>query len=324
MAGDRDLAVAFATALGAGARRGWEMTASTGVRGLRLLQESPAFAEFLLSEANPRSFEVLRSNVAGERRARALRDAGERPPPGAPFDYVDVDPYGSPLSFLATAFGALADDGVLGVTATDLTVLAGAQAAACRRRYGANPVRGRLGPEGALRILLVVLALEARRSGRHIEPLLAYVGGHHVRAYVRVLPGAGAPDPVALVEPDRWAGPELSGRPPFGPFWLGPLIEPALAERLRVPASAAAPRELAGRIERFRGEAGPVAPFYYEANALASRLHLPRPPPAESLLELLRAGGYRATRTHVRPEGLRTDAPRSFVEEAARQALGAP
>ena len=323
MALDRDVGVALVRALERAPGDGWEATAATGVRGLRLLRETSGFRSFVLTEANPRTFAVLRTNAARDPRASALCADGVRPPPSAPFGYVDVDPYGSPLPFLAGAVRATRTGGVLAVTATDMPVLAGAQPAACRRRYGASPVRGRLGPEGALRILLMVLVREARAQGRGLRPLLAYVGGHHVRAYVELLAAPLSDEPVGPISAEGWTGPDLGHGDPWGPFWLGPLVEPGVAGRLEVPPSAERPRQLARFLAFVREDALPLPPFYFEGNVLASALGLGSPPPLDEVLVALRARGYRAGRTHVRPEGLRTDAPRAEVEATVRQLAGA-
>lgn len=323
MAIDRDLGVAFARALGRSLEDGWEATAATGVRGLRLLREGAGFRSFVFTEASRRTYEVLQQNVAGDRRASAILGDGTVPPPGAPFGYVDVDPYGSPLRFLPSAFRATRTGGVLAVSATDMPVLAGAQPSACRRRYGAEPVRGRLGPEGALRILLMVLVREAGSAGRSVRPLLSYVGGHHVRAYVEL--GPGIPEsPVGTIDPSRWNGPRLPGTAPIGPLWLGPLVDPEIVGRLAVPTSAQRPRELGRFLSLLAEDAEVVQPFYYEANVVASDLGLARPPRLAQLLTELRKVGYRAGRTHVRPEGFRTDAPRPAVEAVARALGGSP
>jgi tRNA (guanine26-N2/guanine27-N2)-dimethyltransferase len=323
MAADRDLAVAFARAWAGSAppdRTGWEVTAATGVRGLRLLHESGVFREFLLTETNPSAFRVLELNVQRFPGAVAKFADGRRPPAGGPFDYVDVDPYGSPVPFLASAIPSVRPGGVLAVTATDMMVLAGVQRGASESRYGARPVRGRLAPEGGLRILLAHLARTARRAGRRVEPLLAYAKDHYVRAYLRLPPTSeGDPaDPIGPIDPATWDGPEVGDRGPYGPLWLGPLGSPELVRTLRVPPGAERPRELAGFLERLQEEAGIDRPFYYEPNRLASVLGLPFPPAVPALRDALRAHGYRAGRTHARPEGIRTDAPRRDVEAIAR------
>lgn len=329
MAGDRDLAVAFAIAWGSergGGGAGWDVTAATGVRGLRLVHESGAFDRFLLTEANPEAVEVLRKNAASYPGVTVRGTDGRSSPMGATFDYVDIDPYGTPAPFVASALAALRPGGVLAVTATDMMVLAGAQKGACERRYGSRPVRGRLGPEGGLRILLAFLARAARAQGRVVRPRLAYVRDHHLRVYAEVaaVSPAAPPDPVGTVDPATWSGPSVGEFGPYGPLWLGPLFDASLVGRLRAPATAARPAETARFIARLREEVGADRPFYYESNELAGHLALPVPPSLTALFEAIRARGFRVARTHARPEGFRTDAPRRAVEELARELGGPP
>ncbi len=322
MAGDRDLGIALARALvpsPLGERSGWEMTSATGVRGLRLLRESGVFRSFAFSEANPEAAGVLRENVARFPGASAFEGDARIPPPGAPFDYVDLDPYGTPVPFVPVAVAAVRPGGVLAVTATDMMVLAGAQPAACAQRYGARPVRGRLGPEGGLRILLAHLSHEAERQGRSIRPLLAYSRDHYVRAYLEVVDRLPHPAPVGVIEPERWHGPFVGSRGPYGPMWLGPLFDPALVARLATPEGAARPREIERLIARLQEEVTVDRPFYFEANLLAAKLGLPMPLSLASVQQGLRSLGFRAARTHARPEGFRTDAPREAVEELVRR-----
>lgn len=322
MAGDRDVGVAVLRAWTRRApdpaRSGWEMLAATGARGLRLVGETHALATLLLTEANPEAYRVLVRNGEGRPGVTfADRDARTNPP-GGPFGYVDLDPYGSPAPFVRVALDAVRPGGLLAVTATDMMVLAGAQPAACVRRYGARPVRGRLGPEGGLRILLAYLARSAAERGRSVRPVLAYVRDHHVRAYVEVRDGV-VPAPIDTIVSDSWTGPPLGDSGPWGPLWLGPIHDPELAEGLEVPDTAAQPREVGTFLARIAEEARIDRPFYYEPNTLARRLGIPRPSPLESWVERLRASGFRAGRTHVRPEGFRTDAPRAVVEATARE-----
>ena len=322
MAGDRDLAVSFATAWATrGNRRltGWDVTAATGVRGLRLLHESGAFDSFLLTEANDLAAAVLATNAARYPGASTVRHDGRSPPAFSAFDYVDVDPYGSPIPFVAAALAALRPGGVLAVTATDMMVLAGVQRGACERRYGARPIRGRLGPEGGLRILLAYLARAARARDLSVRPRLSYVRDHHVRAYVTVdRSGSVDSDPVRTIELADWTGPALGGSGPWGPLWVGPLFDREVVEAMRAPADAATPRPTARFLDRVRDEATADVPFYFEANRLAAELALRTPPALSDLVPALRTLGFRAARTQARPEGFRTDAPRSVVAEVAR------
>ena len=314
MALDRDLEVSVGLALRAGGhaiRRAWEMTAATGVRGLRLLHEARLPVELLASESHPVAFDWLERNCAiyHAEGAKARRLDARSPVEVRAFDWVDLDPYGSPLPFLEAAVDAASERAVLAVTATDLRVLAGADGGIAERRYGGRPPRGRLGPEGGLRLLLATIDRALRQRGRGMRPILAYVGGHHLRAYVVLEPSASPEPPIALLDPGTWEGPPLPGPGPFGPMWLGPLFDPGLVRGLTPAAGAARPAELGKFIGLLRGEAEVDRPFYYESNELASSLGLGTPPPVEDLLAILRAAGFMAARTHARPGAFRTTAP---------------
>ncbi|MGD0718666.1 MAG: hypothetical protein ABSA15_03700 [Thermoplasmata archaeon] len=324
MAFDRDVGVALAHALRArqdSPLRGWEMLAATGVRGLRMVNESGLFASLLQTEAHPEAFAVLHMNAEPfHDRGVTVREADARELPAeAPFDYVDLDPYGTPVPFLASALHALRPGGVLAVTATDMMVLAGVQPKVCVVRYGAQPVRGRLGPEGGLRILMKHVAEAARARGRVLRPLLCYVHDHHVRAYVEIAPKlpSSAPDPIAAIDAASWTGPALGSPGRLGPMWLGPLFDAELVRSMRAPEHAERSRETVGFLGRLREEVEVDRPFYYECNELARALGLARPPSFLAMQEGLARAGARSARTHARAGAFRTDAGRSVVEGVA-------
>jgi tRNA (guanine26-N2/guanine27-N2)-dimethyltransferase len=328
MALDRDLSVAVLAAwrLRAGdALRGWDMLSATGARGLRLLHESGAFAEMTLTDAHPEAQAVLAANAGpfAPRGARVLPWDARRPIAHEAFEYVDLDPFGTPVPFLTAAFESLIPGGLLAVTATDMPVLAGVQRKACEGRYGATPLRGHLGPEGGLRILLAYLDRAARARGRTLRPMLAYVLGHHVRAYVEVSvprPAEDAPAPVGPLPFAGYAGPPLPPGGPYGPLWLGALFDPAFVSELRVPSTPARERELTALLGRFHEESRVDHPFFYEPNRIARSAGLAAPPSLERLAARLRSDGFAFGRSHARPSAFRTDAPASRVLDAARAA----
>ena len=322
---DRDLNVAFARALRASGRAaltGWEMLGATGVRGLRLVRETDLFAALMITEGDRSAIEVLERNVAhlGLSQVRTRQTDARSPAAEGPFDYIDLDPYGSPLPYLDSLLRSARLPAVVGVTATDLMVLAGAVRGACETRYGARPVHGRLAPEGGLRIVLARLAHEARARGAAVRPLLSYVHDHHVRTYAELLPLREGPasDPVRTLEPPTWDGPPLGPGASYGPLWVGPLFDRGFVERLEPLPSASRPRELAAFIARVKEEARVDRPFYYEPNEIAHHLRLSEPPALDALLHELRRRGAGAVRAHPRPSAFRTDAPRALVEDVAR------
>lgn len=328
MALDRDLNVALVTAaLPEGARAaGVDLLAATGVRGLRLLRETGRFRTMVLADRGTAALAALARNAARYRPEGAAVVALDARRPGlrGPFAYVDLDPFGTPVPYLDGALALTAERGLLAVTATDMPVLAGVARGVAERRYGGRPIRGRLGPEGGLRLLLSELARRARALGRTVRPLASYVHDHHVRALVRVDGPTETPDPVALVDPASFPGPRLPAGAPYGPLWTGPLFDPELTSRLRAPAAAARPRELARWLERFREEAAAPGLFYYESNEIARELRLAEPLAPDRIVAALRAHGLAAARSHVRDGAIRTPAGRTEVGAIVRELAGRP
>ena len=323
---DRDLDVAVVRASSPGAHRslrGWDLLAATGVRGLRLLHESDAFHEMLLTEQNAEAFAVLQRNVApyaGEG-ARAIRHDATTPLEEGAFGYVDVDPFGTPVPFVPAALTAVRNEGLLAVTATDLPVLAGVSRGVCESRYRARPIRGYRAGEAAVRIVMAYLARTVGEMGRKVRPALAYVHDHYLRIYARVESSRTAEslDSVAMVPGAGWDGPSLPAGGPYGPMWMGPLFDPETVARLCVPETSDRRRELAALIARFQEEATADVPFSYEPNRLAKELGLRHPPALTRLLSMLREQGFRAARSHVRPAAFRTTAPYGVVARVARE-----
>ena len=321
MALSRDLTIAVVTAYAKERGyplRAWDALSATGVRAVRLLRETRAIREILCTELHPEALQILRANArdwGGDSMVVEARDA-RSPPPQAPFDLVDLDPYGTPAPFLEAALRSLSPGGLLAVTATDMAVLAGPERAACERRYGARPLRTYLCREAGLRILLGAVRREALRWGQRADPILSYAHDYYVRAFLRILPAQGEDAfPLRSIPFEGYEGPPLPLSARGGPLWTGPLWDARFLEGVQ-PAETSADLKGATRLlEILREESGVPALFHYEIGEEAKRLHLSRPPPREAVLEALRRAGRKSARTHVTPSGWRTEAP---PEEVAR------
>jgi tRNA (guanine26-N2/guanine27-N2)-dimethyltransferase len=321
MALNRDLSVAAVATEGEGRGsplRAWDMLAASGVRALRWVREVPARLEVFATELHPDALAILHLNAQewarGCLKVRA-HDAREVPEE-SPFDVVDLDPYGTPVPYLESAYRSLSPGGLLQVTATDMAVLAGPEKRTCERRYGARPVRNFLCREAGLRILVGFVARQARQYGRLIRPLVCYAHDHYVRALLRVDASPdGIPLPLAVLPYEGYDGPPLPARGPGGPVWIGPLLDRDYLARLRTHRPRKASAGLVPLIERLLEEAEVPAPFYYEVGERCHSLKLSRVPPREEILASLKRRGWKATRTHLTPTGWKTDAPREVVDQ---------
>ena len=103
-----------------------------------------------------------------------------------PYQWIDLDPFGSPVDFLDSAIQSLSRVGVLDVTATDTAALCGSSKTSAARRYGATGILDSYMHDDAVRILLGTIARVAAMHDRHIRPLISLFDGHHVRVSVLI------------------------------------------------------------------------------------------------------------------------------------------
>jgi tRNA (guanine26-N2/guanine27-N2)-dimethyltransferase len=91
----------------------------------------------------------------------------------------------------------------------------------------------------------------------------------------------------------------------IGPLWLGPLGQPMVVRRLQPSgwSSVASARLLS----LLKSECE-MPPFFVTTDELAAA-ERHSPPRLDRFIEGLREIGYRATRTHFHPRGVKTDAP---------------
>lgn len=161
----------------------------------------------------------------------------------AAYQWVDLDPFGSPVGFLDAAIQGLARVGFLEVTATDTAALTGSSASSQQRRYGAKGIVDTYAHDDAVRVLLGLVATTAARHDRTIVPVLALFDGHHVRVSVKVIRSKERASDV--LDNMGWRIREPEGAYRFvqhptpeevergsGPLWVGPLWDRDIAGRM--------------------------------------------------------------------------------------------
>ena len=236
------------------------------------------------------------------------------------FDYVDLDPFGSPMPFLQSAIRGCGKRGILAITATDTAPLAGAHAPKCRRRYQCEPIRGFMCHEGGLRILMCNIARELAKFDRGMTPLLSFYADHYFRTYVRVEEGAKAADEtlaklgymqynMETMERSVSQFPDREHR--YGPFWLGPLHDPYTLSRMS-PEGMADQRRCVKYLDLWRNELDDQV-FVYDIAELSSHLKM-SPPRIDDFMVYLNEHG-RASKSHVSPTSFKTDIPLEKLKE---------
>lgn len=311
MAFNRDVSVMFLRSLGRELTVADAMTA-TGSRAVRIANEVPG-TFVTANDIDPATIPFIEANielngldncVASNRNMHSL--FAERS-----FDYVDLDPFGSPVPFTQSAIRGCKRNGLLAITATDTAPLAGAHAQKCRRRYQSEPISGYMCHEGGLRILMCSIAKELAKFDRGMVPLLSFYADHYFRTYIRVTEGADAADKTLAQlgymhydteTLERSASHECDEHP-YGPFWLGRLHDTETLDKMS-PENTATEKRCGKMLELWRGELDAEV-FLFDLSELSSSQKL-SPPRLEDMVAALSEHG-RASRTHFSPTSFKTD-----------------
>ena len=159
------------------------------------------------------------------------------------YQWIDLDPFGSPVQFLDAALQGLSRIGVLEITATDTAALTGSSPSSQARRYGAKGIVDVYAHDDAVHLLLATVATCAARLDKSVTPLMALFDGHHVRISCLVKTSREKASKIGdmigwrVREDDvpyrfvRHPTPEQVKRA-SGPMWIGPIWDKDIAGRM--------------------------------------------------------------------------------------------
>ncbi|MEA3143851.1 MAG: tRNA (guanine26-N2/guanine27-N2)-dimethyltransferase, partial [Thermoplasmata archaeon] len=327
MALNRDLSVLLVEAFARAKGREIDVAdalAGTGARSLRLAKEVEAPLIVHANDGDASAVKAIRKGATANGIAPGRLQVTEGDAhillAARRFDVVDLDPCGSPAPFLDAAMRSVRHGGLLCATATDTGALAGKFPRVCRRRYDAHhglhkaPWRAEVG----LRILAGALVRSAARFERSAVPVLAIASGHWMRVVAQVEDGPHGDAAVRRL--GNAAMDDATGNGRFlaqgesaadwaGPLWTGPLHDAGLLAGMAEAAGGktlARPKETLALVELLRQEVDAPA-FWIVPDRLQKRFRPPAPR-RDAFMQRLRDAGFKAARSHLEPQGIRTDA----------------
>jgi N2,N2-dimethylguanosine tRNA methyltransferase len=312
MAFNRDISVMLLRSLGRKMSAVDAMSAS-GSRAIRIAKECPDIS-VTANDRSPEAYELIKKNIefSGLTNCEATNKNLHILLTESVFDYVDIDPFGSPMPFLHSAIRGCRRKGILAITATDTAPLAGAHRGKCERRYQSRPMRGPMCHETGLRILMATVARELAKFDRGMKPILSFYSDHYFRTYVEVTEGADAADNTLgqLIHMsydrktlERNCSNERNEEFCYGPFWGGPLHNKDILEKM--DASGMEKEKRCNKMLGLWKEELDNIPISYDVSEISSFLKVTSPR-IENLLEIMNRYG-KASRSHTSPTAFRTD-----------------
>lgn len=278
--------------------------AASGIRGIRFLLELPKnkIKEIYFNDYDKDFRKTIKNNLKlnklktskikisnTEANLFLLNSTG--------FDYIDIDPFGTPNQFLGCAIKRLNRDGILAVTATDTSALCGTYPKACLRKYWAIPLRNELMHELGLRILIRKVQLVAAQYDKALIPIFSYSKDHYMRIFLKSEKAKSKVDEV-LKQHEHYEN--------AGPIWVGNLWDEQLVKSM-VKNNTIEGNEKFLKI--IKGESVINTIGFYDIHKIVKRNKIKNIPRKLELIKRIKQLGYKAGETHFNPEAIRSDIP---------------
>ncbi len=295
----------------------------TGVRGIRYLKES-GVSKVVFNDANDKAATFIKKNIAKnkvEKKSEVLiMDVNQALANSPCFDVIELDPFGTPLHAMDSAFRRGKKKFILSITFTDLANLCGGHKDVCKRYYRACSINCQFSHELALRIALARSAEIAAFHDYGVTPIVSWYEGHYVKLLLlcdkrsekadknfenigvawfcsKCLSRGVSKTRLALCD----CGEKLKIA---SSLWIGSYLDKTIVKN---------------SLTRLSGKAEKIAllllneleiPLFYSLPELTS-FSKKQTPKIDVFTEKLRKSGFDASKTHFSPDAFKTNAPAS-------------
>lgn len=296
--------------------------AASGARGIRIKNEISGDFSVSINDWDEKAYDLIKKNVKHCDRVNDVTVENKNLNvllSEKKFDYIDVDPFGSPAYFIDSAVRSIRHNGIIACTATDTAALCGVYPRVCKRRYAASPFHCVFMKEIGLRILVGFICRQAAKYDKGIKPLVCYITDHYFRVYILVTNNVTSANSsiknMSIVNSDDFVfckKPDVN----VGPLWTGKLQDKKTVENLRTilfEKQLNTKNNIWKMLDLLEEEADAPC-FFYTSDDVASKLKV-SPPSMKTFFEKLKKQGYIVTRTHFSPTGFKTNASKKIIEE---------
>jgi tRNA (guanine26-N2/guanine27-N2)-dimethyltransferase len=299
--------------------------AASGIRGVRLANEVEGDFDVTINDWDLEAYALIKKNLEGYKLKNAVASNKNLSTVLSEncYNYIDIDPFGSPAYFIDSALRSIYNDGIIACTATDTATLCGVYPKVCLRRYGARSFHSPVMHETGLRILLGFICREAGKYDKGIEPMVCHASDHYFRVYVKIKNGIKCADEsvgeLKFVGSNKLCLSKNGSSVDVGPLWMGKLQNKNVVQELRTilfEKKINTKHELWKLLSLLEDEADAPA-FFYTVDSIASSLKCSLPK-MKTIFEKLQNQGYNVVRTHFSPTGFRTNASIDEIKKVFR------
>ena len=287
--------------------------AGSGIRGIRFLKElkEEKIRSITFNDIDKKSVQIIEENLRlndikdRDKIQIENKDANLFLLQSTGFDYIDIDPFGTPNPFLENSIVRLAREGILAVTATDTAALAGSSKNACIRKYWANSLRNEFMHETAVRILIRKVQLVGAQNDKALTPIFSYYSDHYYRIFFRCDKGKQKVDKLL-----RKHGPLIFENCEYGPIFKGKLWDNKLVKRM-LKSCNKNNRKMYSLLSIISKEATIGTIGSYDLHEISRKIKTI--PKIEEVIKKLEEKGFKASRTHFNLRAVKTNAQKNQI-----------
>jgi len=309
--------------------------AGSGVRGIRFFLElkKNKIKQIHMNDYDKKSIKIIKENCKLNKLKKisiSNKGANLFLLNSTGFDYIDIDPFGTPNPFLDASMKRISRDGILAVTATDTGCLAGTYPKACFRKYWAKPLKNEFMHETGLRILIRKIQLIAAQYDKLLIPVFSYFLDHYFRIFFVVDKGKKKLDDLfdgfgyilycnnclfrkaTKTAFNDGKCPNCSNKLDYaGPLWLGNLFDKKLIfeifKNLQKNNFLNKDKKLSKFLETVKEESKLDIVSFYDIHEICKIYKIHNVPKLALIIKGIKNKGYRAARTHFNANGIKSD-----------------
>lgn len=325
----RDISTAFVATIAGKNTKVLDATAATGIRGMRYYLETQS-KEVTLLEMNKTAFSSMSKNlkfnkVKAKAYGKSIQEFANTT--DLKFDVIDLDPFGGVTPYIYDLMKVARSGTYMLITATDTAVLCGADYKACLRLYDARPMHNEICKDVGLRLLAGYVARVAAQFNFGIRVLVAFSYLHYMRIIVQLRHGSKqAIDSMRSLGYVDYCGKCLyrgidnkvlpySSKCPVcgsqlevsGKVWVGGMSDRKTLESVKeaILASGNCSKSSIRFVDLLSRELD--IPLFYSVARITKSMKLGSAS-VSSLIGRLESTGFKASKTHLSGQGIRTNA----------------
>lgn len=309
-----------------------DLLSASGARAIRIAKETNC-KNIVANDHNKKATTLIKKNATHNNVKISIenKDANEVLATSKGWNYIDIDPFGTPNPFLDQAIQHLGRGGILAVTATDTAALSGTYPKACQRKYFAKPLRNHLMHEVGLRILIRKIQLIGAQYDKALQPILCYSNKHYMRVYLKHTGAKQAVDTILTQhhylyynkkEQSTRSTPESheknikKNEQEAGPLYIGALHDEKLLHQMQLQEQEDTPTKQL--LQQLHEENSITPAFFYDIHQLCKQ-HKLSVPKTQALREALQTRGHKSAHTHFTDKGLKTTASSKEIVSALKK-----